>query len=58
MPKEETFPIPLKYIDVARSTRTDLDVMQEGRIDDYWHVDGESKFIRLLEKIHKKYLLY
>ena len=34
VPKEETFPIPLKYIDVARSTHTDLDVMQEKRIDD------------------------
>ena len=25
--KEETFPIPLKYIDVTRSTHTDLDVL-------------------------------
>ena len=40
MPKEETFPIPLKYIDVARSTHTDLDVLQEKRIDDYWVVDS------------------
>ena len=29
MPKEETFPIPMKYTVVMRSTRTDLDVMQE-----------------------------
>ena len=29
VPEEETFPIPLKYIDVARSTHTGLDVMQE-----------------------------
>ena len=29
VPKEETFIIPLKYIDVTRSTHTDLDVMQE-----------------------------
>ena len=29
VPEEETFPIPLKYIDVTRSTYTDLDVMQE-----------------------------
>ena len=27
--KEETFPIPLKYIDVTRSTHTGLDVTQE-----------------------------
>ena len=29
VPKEETFPIPLKSIDVIRSTHTDLDVLQE-----------------------------
>ena len=39
VPKEETFPIPLKYIDVTRSTHTDLDVMHEKRIDDCWNVD-------------------
>ena len=33
--KEETFPIPLKYIDVSRTTQTNLDVMQESRIDGY-----------------------
>ena len=40
VPKEETFPIPLKYIDVARSTHTDLDVMQEKRIDENRNVDA------------------
>ena len=39
-PREESFPIPLKYIDVSRTTRTNLDVKQEGRIDDYWNIDG------------------
>ena len=39
-PREETFPIQLKYIDVSRTTRTNLDVMQERRIDDYWNIDG------------------
>ena len=37
--KEETFPIPLKYIDVTRTTHAHLDVLQESRIDDYWNVD-------------------
>ena len=37
---EESFPIPLKYIDVSRTTHTNLDVMQESRIDDYWNIDG------------------
>ena len=41
VPKEESFPIPLKYIDVNRSTHTDLDVAQEKRIDDCWNVDGD-----------------
>ena len=61
VPKEETFPIP--YIDVTRSTHTDLDVMQEKRIDDYWNVDsnkhlsdswkGFTKFTLLKEKPSK-----
>ena len=39
-PKEESFPIPLKYIDVSRTAQTNLDVMRESRIDDYWNIDG------------------
>ena len=39
-PSEESFPIPLKYIDVSRTTHTNLDVKQERRIDDYWKIDG------------------
>ena len=32
VPREETFPIPLKFVDVTRTTQTDLDVMQEKRV--------------------------
>ena len=39
-PREESFPIPLKYIDVSRTTHTNLDVMQERRTDDNWNIDG------------------
>ena len=39
-PREESFPIPLKCIDVSRTTHTDLDVKQEKRIVDYWNIDG------------------
>ena len=39
-PREESFPSPLKYIDVSRTTHTNLDVKQEKRIDDYWNIDG------------------
>ena len=67
VPKEETFPIPLEYIDVTWFTHTDLDVMQEKKIDDYWNVDsckplsdssrGCTKFILLKEKPPKGYML-
>ena len=49
VPKEESFSIPLKNIDVIRSTHTDLDVAQEKRIDDYWHVVG---FVDWFHEIH------
>ena len=39
-PREESFPIPLKYIDVSRTAHTNLDVKQEKRFDDYWNIDG------------------
>ena len=39
-PREESFPIPLKYIDVTTTTHTNLDVKQEKRVDDYWNIDG------------------
>ena len=43
VPKDATFPIPWKYFDVARSTHTDLDVVQEKRVDDYWNVDSNGR---------------
>ena len=39
-PRDESFPIPLKYIDVSRTTHTNLDIKQEKRIDDNWNIDG------------------
>ena len=39
-PREESFPIAPKYIDVTRTTHTNLDVKQEKRIGDYWNIDG------------------
>ena len=38
--REESLPIPLKYIDVSRTTHSNLDVMQESCIDGYWNIDG------------------
>ena len=39
-PREESFPVPLKYIDDSRTTSTNLDVKQERRNDDFWNIDG------------------
>ena len=60
-PREESFPFPLKYIVVSRTTHTNLDVKQERRIDDYWNIDGSrdlsdywtgfTQFILLEEKL-------
>ena len=33
-------PYSTENFNVSRATRTNLDVMQESRIDDYWNVDG------------------
>ena len=43
VPTEESFFVPLKYIDVTRTADTTLDVMSEEHIDDYWNVDGERE---------------
>ena len=61
------FPIPLKYIDVTRSTHTILDVMQEKRNNDFVNVDGErtlsdsetgfTEFTFLIEKLLAGYML-
>ena len=39
VPRQETFPIPLKYVDVTRTTHVNMEVSQESRVDDYWNVD-------------------
>ena len=43
VPNEESFPFPLKYIDVTRTTDTTLHVVSEKNIDDYWNVDGNRE---------------
>ena len=64
--RKETLLIPQKCIDITRSTRTDLNVAQEKRIDDYWNIDenrslsdswtGFTKFTLLKETPRKGYL--
>ena len=68
VPKKETFPIPLQYIDGTRTTHTNLDVLQESRIDDYWNIAvdqnlsdswaGFRKFTFLNEKPPKKNVVW
>ena len=43
MPREESFPVPLKYIDVVRTTHTSLDVLLDKHVDDCWNVDEERE---------------
>ena len=67
-PREESFPIPLKYIDVTRTTHTNVDVKQEKRIEDYWNIDGSrdlsdpwtgfTQFTLMEEKPPDKYMLF
>ena len=64
-PKEETFTISLKYIDVTGVSCSHLDVLQEKRVD-HWNVDanrslsdswkGITKFTLLKEKSPKVYM--
>ena len=48
LPRQESFPIPLKYIDVSRTTLTNLDVMLESRIDDFFVISmGQESYLIL-----------
>ena len=54
-PREESFPIPLKYSDVSRTTCTNLDVKQERRIDDNWNIDGSRDLSDCWTGFHSGY---
>ena len=41
VPREESFPIPLRYIDVTRATSATLGVMLWRRIDDSWNIEWD-----------------
>ena len=66
VPKEETFPISLKYVDVTRTLHTNLDVLQESHISGCWNVDadrslsdswaGFTMFTLVNEKLPKAYM--
>ena len=50
VPKEETFPLPLKYMDVTRTTHTTFDVLRDSRVDDFWNVDVDRNVSTLLDE--------
>ena len=56
-PREESFPIPLKYIDFSRTTQTNLDVKQEKRIDNYVEHRWVTILVRSLDRFHTFSLL-
>ena len=43
VPREETLPTPMKYIDGTRDAHASLDVLLEKHIEDYWNADGERE---------------
>ena len=40
--RDETFPVPLKYIDVVRQTKTEIDSVLECTINDLWIEDKDT----------------
>ena len=57
MPRGESFPIPLKYVDVTRTTHTSLDVLLEKHLEYYWNVDEKSIIVRCMDRFHKIFFL-
>ena len=57
VPKEESFLIPLKYIDVTRTTHTFPNILLEKHIEDYRNVDGGEKIIGCMDRLHKIYFI-
>ena len=55
--REESFPMPIKCIDVTRTTRTSPDAFLENNIDDYWNVDGERELSDARTGPHKIYFV-
>ena len=43
VPTDENCPMPTKYIDILRSTETDLDDLSESRIQHYWTSSGDKE---------------
>ena len=53
--REESFTIPLKYIDVSRTARRNLDVMLERRTDDFLKYRWIKRFVWFLDRFDSVY---
>ena len=54
VPREASFPIPMKYNDVTKATSTSLDVMLERRVDDHWkRTPRPVSFVDGIHTIHR-----
>ena len=42
VPNEDTFSVPLRYVDVRRQTRTSIDNASEHTLNDYWNAESEK----------------
>ena len=56
-PREESFPIPPKYIDVSRTTRTNLVVEQERRIENYLGTSMGQEICLILGQVSLRFNL-
>ena len=43
VPREETFPTPMTYIDGTSNAHASMDALLEKHIEDYWNVDRERE---------------
>ena len=50
--REEIVRIPLRYLDVSRTTNTDLDVLLKRRADDHWNIDGTENYLMHGQDLH------
>ena len=53
VPHEETFPLPLNYVDVMRPATTSIDNASEHTLNDFWTDErkvGTTRFPNLLEQ--------
>ena len=44
-PDEKTFPVQLKYIDVTKQTKIDIDSVSESTINDIWTEDKKRQSV-------------